>query len=49
MQATILSGVAMWSAWQPDRNLFFNSFFIEADGEADGANVAVDPLPLFCV
>jgi uncharacterized cupin superfamily protein len=42
MQPTILSGVAMWSVWQPDRNLFFNSFFIEAAG----GNLVVDPLPL---
>jgi uncharacterized cupin superfamily protein len=42
MQPTILSGIAMWSVWQPDRNLFFNSFFIEADG----GNYAVDPLAL---
>jgi len=42
MQPTILPGVAMWSVWQPDRNLFFNSFFIAADG----GNHAVDPLPL---
>ena len=32
----------MWSAWQPDRNVFFNSYFLEAPG----GNVAVDPLPL---
>ncbi len=32
----------MWSLWQPDRNLYFNSFFIQT---ADG-NLAVDPLPL---
>jgi uncharacterized cupin superfamily protein len=44
MQPTILSGVAMWSVWQPDRNLFFNSFFIEGDS-SDG-NLIVDPLPL---
>jgi uncharacterized cupin superfamily protein len=36
------SGFAMWSVWQPDRNLFFNSYFLE---RADG-NLAVDPLPL---
>lgn len=42
MQQTIVSGVALWSAWQPDRNLFFNSFFIEAP---DG-NLLIDPLPL---
>ncbi len=32
----------MWSAWQPDRNVFFNSYFI---GHADG-NVVIDPLAL---
>jgi glyoxylase-like metal-dependent hydrolase (beta-lactamase superfamily II) len=42
MQATILPGISMWSAWQPDRNLYFNSFFIAA---ADG-NHAIDPLTL---
>jgi uncharacterized cupin superfamily protein len=42
MQPTVLPGVAMWSAWQPERNLFFNSFFFELP---DG-NVAIDPLPL---
>jgi uncharacterized cupin superfamily protein len=35
-------GVAMWSVWQPERNLFFNSYFIETP---DG-NLAIDPLPL---
>ncbi|MBC5810454.1 MAG: cupin domain-containing protein [Candidatus Eremiobacteraeota bacterium] len=42
MQATIVDGVFMWSAWQPERNLFFNSFFL---AHQDG-NLAVDPLPL---
>ncbi len=42
MQQTVVAGVAMWSVWQPDRNLYFNSFFIE---HPDG-NLAVDPLPL---
>jgi uncharacterized cupin superfamily protein len=42
MQRTIVPGVSMWSVWQPDRNLFFNSFFIET---AEG-NLAIDPLPL---
>ncbi|MBD5654384.1 MAG: cupin domain-containing protein [Candidatus Eremiobacteraeota bacterium] len=42
MQQTIVSGIAMWSVWQPDRNLFFNSFFVATD---DG-NLAIDPLPL---
>jgi uncharacterized cupin superfamily protein len=49
MQPTILSGVAMWSVWQPDRNLFFNSFFIESpssEGAASDGNLIVDPLPL---
>lgn len=42
MQKTILDGVFLWSAWQPDRNLFFNAHFIET---SDG-NCIVDPLPL---
>ncbi len=42
MQRTMIDNVRMWSAWQPDRNLFFNSFFVET---AEG-NCAVDPLPL---
>ena len=32
----------MWSLWQPDRNFFFNSFFVSAPG----GNIAIDPLPL---
>ena len=40
MQRTIVPGVAMWSLWQPDRNVFFNSFFIETP---DG-NLVIDPL-----
>lgn len=32
----------MWSAWQPERGVFFNSYFI-AD---PGGNLLVDPLPL---
>jgi glyoxylase-like metal-dependent hydrolase (beta-lactamase superfamily II) len=42
MQQTMLAGIAMWSIWQPDRNLYFNSFFV---ARPDG-NVAIDPLPL---
>ena len=42
MQQTMLAGIAMWSIWQPDRNLFFNSFFV---ARPDG-NVAIDPLPI---
>jgi uncharacterized cupin superfamily protein/glyoxylase-like metal-dependent hydrolase (beta-lactamase superfamily II) len=44
MQQTMLAGIAMWSVWQPDRNLYFNSFFVAAPE----GNVAIDPLPL-CV
>ena len=32
----------MWSAWQPDRGMAFNSYLFECDGGC----VAVDPLPL---
>lgn len=32
----------MWSAWQPDRGMAFNSYLFERDGGC----VAVDPLPL---
>jgi uncharacterized cupin superfamily protein len=42
MQKTVVPGVAMWSVWQPERNLFFNSYFIET---SEG-NLAIDPLPL---
>src|SRR5271166_2743794 len=42
MQSTVVEGVSMWSVWQPDRNLFFNSFFVATP---DG-NLAIDPLPL---
>jgi uncharacterized cupin superfamily protein len=42
MQRTVIDGVRMWSVWQPDRNLYFNSFFIETPH----GNVAVDPLAL---
>ena len=42
MQRLGIAGVQMWSAWQPDRGLFFNSYLIE---RPDG-NIVVDPLPL---
>jgi uncharacterized cupin superfamily protein len=42
MQETVVDGVAMWSTWQPDRDLFFNSYFIAS---RDG-NLLVDPLAL---
>ena len=34
-----MPGVAMWSVWQPERNFFFNSFFIETPQ----GNLVVDP------
>ena len=37
-----LSRAWMWSAWQPDRGMPFNSYLFERDGGC----VAVDPLPL---
>jgi len=37
---TVVPGVWSWSRWQPDRDLDFNSFFIE---HPDG-NLVVDPL-----
>ena len=40
MQKLSLPGMAMWSLWQPDRSLYFNSFFME---HSDG-NIVVDPL-----
>ncbi|HLN46854.1 MAG TPA: cupin domain-containing protein [Magnetospirillaceae bacterium] len=40
MQPLAIEGVSMWSVWQPDRNVFFNSYFLQRDG----GNVAVDPL-----
>lgn len=41
MQATIVPGVSLWSAWQPDRDLYFNSWFVEGPA----GNFVVDPLP----
>lgn len=37
-----IPGAWMWSAWQPDRGMNFNSYLFEREG----ACVAVDPLPL---
>ena len=42
MQQTVVPGIAMWSVWQPERNFYFNSFFVEIPG----GNLAVDPLAL---
>ena len=44
MQPTILAGIAMWSVWQPERNLFFNSFFIETpEGNVDDDTLPIEP------
>ncbi len=40
MQPLSIPGLFTWSVWQPDRNVFFNSYFI---GRDDG-NIVVDPL-----
>ncbi|HZY99131.1 MAG TPA: cupin domain-containing protein [Candidatus Baltobacteraceae bacterium] len=37
-----IPGAWMWSAWQPDRGIAFNSYLFEREGGC----VAVDPLPL---
>jgi len=37
-----IPGVYSWSAWQPDRGMNFNGYFLVRDG----GNVAVDPLPV---
>ncbi len=42
MQQTVVPGVTMWSAWQAERNVFFNSFCIATEE----GNLVVDPLPL---
>ncbi len=42
MQELAMSNVHMWSRWQPDRKMHFNSYlFVLPDG-----NVAIDPVPL---
>lgn len=41
LQRTSLEGISMWSRWQPDRAVFFNSFFVRGR-----ENVLVDPLAL---
>jgi uncharacterized cupin superfamily protein len=42
MQRTAIPGVAMWSQWQADRDVSFNSYFLQGETE----NLLVDPLPL---
>lgn len=41
LQKTAIEGVWMWSRWQPDRSMNFNSFFIKGK-----ESVLVDPLAL---
>ncbi len=40
MQKLSLPGIAMWSVWQPDRSMYFNSFFLQRDE----GNIVIDPL-----
>ena len=40
MQPLAIPGVFMWSVWQTDRDVFFNSYFIRREA----GNVVVDPL-----
>jgi uncharacterized cupin superfamily protein len=42
LQRTLIPNIAMWSRWQPDRKLYFNSYFVRGKDE----NMLVDPLPL---
>jgi uncharacterized cupin superfamily protein len=42
VQPTAIDGIAMWSRWQADRNLHFNSYFVRGHDE----NLLVDPLML---
>ena len=41
MQETIVGGIAMWSRWQPDRGVFFNSYLVR---DAVAGSFLVDPL-----
>ena len=40
MQPLAIPDIFMWSVWQPERSVFFNSYFIKRAG----GNVIVDPL-----
>src|ERR1700704_1624598 len=40
MQRLAIPNLFMWSVWQPDRDVFFNSYFIRREA----GNVVVDPL-----
>ena len=43
MKRTVLDGLHLWSAFQPDRGIDFNGFFWVRPA---GGNVLIDPLPL---
>lgn len=42
VQATCVDGVFMWSRWQPERRLNFNSYFVRGVDDS----LLVDPLPI---
>jgi uncharacterized cupin superfamily protein len=42
MKSTRLEGLYTWSAWQPDRRIDFNGFFIEKLG----GGLLIDPMPV---
>jgi uncharacterized cupin superfamily protein len=42
VQQTVIPSIAMWSRWQAERGMFFNSYFVGGEDE----NLLVDPLPL---
>jgi uncharacterized cupin superfamily protein len=42
LQRTAIDGISMWSRWQSERAMFWNSFVVESEG----VRFLVDPLPL---
>jgi uncharacterized cupin superfamily protein len=44
LQKTAIPGVMMWSRWQPDRSMNFNSFFVITKDRSE--NALIDPLAL---
>ena len=44
LQKTAIPGVMMWSRWQPERSMNFNSFFVVSKNRDE--NVLIDPLEL---
>ncbi|TAM92790.1 hypothetical protein EPN42_00040, partial [bacterium] len=41
LQRTSLEGIWMWSRWQPERALHFNSFYLQGE-----ESIVVDPLAI---